>query len=157
MQGSNSSALLQASSKALSETQEQYVWLPTLDGEGGLLPDFPSKFYSKGHFARIPFISGSNLDEGKRLKHLVFSIPLSKTQLPQGTIFTSQSIDSAAAVRADVIANYTPSFMGSPPLEAAVDKLMELYSGDPALESPYNTGNQTFGLSPEYKRSAAIS
>ena len=40
-------------------------WDPTLDaGEGSVYPDYPSKLYAKGHFARIPFIAGTNLDEG---------------------------------------------------------------------------------------------
>jgi acetylcholinesterase len=37
---------------------------PTLDGPNGLVPDIPSKVYTSGMFAKIPFISGTNLDEG---------------------------------------------------------------------------------------------
>lgn len=31
-----------------------------------------------------------------------------------------------------------------------------LYPNDPSLGSPFNTGNETFGLDPEYKHVAAI-
>ncbi len=34
--------------------------------------------------------------------------------------------------------------------------LMQLYPDNPALGSPFGTGNETFGLSSEYKRVAAI-
>jgi hypothetical protein len=41
-------------------------WQPTIDYQpGSLLPDFPSRLYKQGKFARIPFIAGSNLDEGE--------------------------------------------------------------------------------------------
>lgn len=33
---------------------------------------------------------------------------------------------------------------------------MDLYPDNPALGSPFGTGNDTFGLSPEFKRVAAI-
>lgn len=43
-------------------------WDPTLDaGEGSVYPDYASRLYAKGHFARIPFIAGTNLDEGSYL------------------------------------------------------------------------------------------
>lgn len=37
----------------------------TIDGPDGLLPDLPSTLLSEGRFARMPFIAGTNLDEGK--------------------------------------------------------------------------------------------
>lgn len=42
-------------------------------------------------------------------------------------------------------------------LDKHVSKILELYPNDPSLGSPYNTGNETFGLSPQYKRLASIS
>ncbi|KAG9225691.1 hypothetical protein CCMSSC00406_0007548 [Pleurotus cornucopiae] len=41
-------------------------------------------------------------------------------------------------------------------IEEVVDKLMELYPDIPALGSPYNTGNETFGLSSQYKRLGSL-
>jgi hypothetical protein len=35
------------------------------------------------------------------------------------------------------------------------NKLLKLYPDIPALGSPYNTGNETFGLSPQFKRIAS--
>ena len=38
----------------------------------------------------------------------------------------------------------------------AMHKIFELYPDDPALGSPFGTGNNTFGLNSEYKRMSAI-
>ena len=37
-----------------------------------------------------------------------------------------------------------------------MQKILTLYPDDPALGSPFGTGNETFGLSSEYKRAAAM-
>jgi acetylcholinesterase len=43
-------------------------WQPTIDRTNGtVFPDFPSRLYENGTFAKIPFIAGNNLDEGKAL------------------------------------------------------------------------------------------
>ena len=39
---------------------------------------------------------------------------------------------------------------------AAVEHVISLYSTNPALGSPFGTGNNTFGLDPQYKRYAAV-
>jgi hypothetical protein len=46
----------------------------------------------------------------------------------------------------------TPSLQ----LDDAVDKLLQLYPDIPALGSPFDTGNETFGLSSQFKRAAAL-
>ncbi|KAJ7754206.1 Alpha/Beta hydrolase protein [Mycena maculata] len=38
----------------------------------------------------------------------------------------------------------------------AAEKILELYPNNPALGSPYGTGNETFGLNSQFKRLAAI-
>jgi acetylcholinesterase len=42
-----------------------FPWLPIVDGPGGLIPDRISKLCREGKFADLPFIDGTNLDEGK--------------------------------------------------------------------------------------------
>jgi hypothetical protein len=54
-------------------------------------------------------------------------------------------------------ANYTPSPLGSGALKAGMDKVISLYPDDPSAGSPFNTGNETFGTGPGYKRGSAIS
>lgn len=48
--------------------------------------------------------------------------------------------------------NYSPPAISKSHLENAVRKVLELYPDVPALGSPFNTGNETFGLSTGYKR-----
>ena len=49
---------------AISKAPEEFAFDPTIDGPGGLYPDIPSRLLTRGNFAQLPFISGTNLDEG---------------------------------------------------------------------------------------------
>lgn len=59
-------------------------------------------------------------------------------------------------MRTWIIANATPSAFPTSELDEVADRLLELYPDIPALGSPYNTGNETFGLSTQYKRAASF-
>ncbi|CAK5278640.1 unnamed protein product [Mycena citricolor] len=120
---------------ALAESAEPFPWDPVIDGPQGLIPDLPSRLLAQGNFSRIPFIAGTNLDEG--------------------TLFTSQSLNSTAAVNASLIPERLPS-VSPAVLQSSVTELLELYPDVPALGSPFGTGNNTFGLSSQFKRAAAI-
>ena len=50
--------------QSLAEAPELFGFDPTIDGPGGLFPDIASSLINVGHFARLPFIAGTNLDEG---------------------------------------------------------------------------------------------
>jgi acetylcholinesterase len=125
---------------AQNEAPEELPWNPTIDGPGGFIPELPSLLFAKGIFAKIPFISGTNLDEG--------------------TAFTPPTANyTTELIREIIVANLTPPAVPSvteAQLEAATTRLLELYPDVPALGSPFNTGNDTFGLSPGYKRAAAL-
>ncbi|PBK63747.1 alpha/beta-hydrolase [Armillaria solidipes] len=64
LQSANSSDVLEGLLQAMAETDEQLPFDPTLDGAHGLSPDLPSQLLSRGQFSRLPFIAGTNLDEG---------------------------------------------------------------------------------------------
>ncbi|KAJ4485298.1 esterase 1 [Lentinula aciculospora] len=140
LQSVNTTAILDGLLIAQNEAPEEFPWSPTIDGEGGFMPEFPSLLLAKGTFARIPFISGTNLDEG--------------------TIFIPSTGNYTTEVITDIIvANFSPpavSSISEDQLENAAAHLLELYPDIPALGSPYNTGNDTFGLSPGYKRVSAL-
>ncbi|KAJ6514750.1 extracellular triacylglycerol lipase precursor [Mycena vulgaris] len=136
LQKVNSSALLHAIVASSAQANEDYPWAPTLDGPDGLLPAPPSTLLAQGRFARIPFIAGTILDEG--------------------TFFTTPLTNSIEFIRASITSNYTFPGVPNPKLRTAVEKLLSLYPDIPALGSPFNTGNETFGLSSEYKRYSAI-
>ncbi|KAJ7627511.1 esterase 1 [Mycena polygramma] len=136
LRDANSSALVEAMASASAQSHEVYPWAPVIDGPGGLLTDLPSVLMEKGKFARIPFIAGSNLDEG--------------------TYFTTPLVNSTAFIESYLIANYTTSTTSASKLTTAIEKLLQLYPDVPALGSPFNTGNETFGLSSQFKRFSAI-
>ncbi|KAJ3910399.1 esterase 1, partial [Lentinula edodes] len=140
LQSVNTIAILSGLLIAQSEVPELFPWSPTIDGEGGFMPELPSLLFANGTFAKIPFISGTNLDEGT-----VF--------IPPTNNYTAELITEF------IIANYSPPAVptiSESQLENATASLLELYPDVPALGSPFNTGNDTFGLSPGFKRICAL-
>ncbi|KAF5350556.1 hypothetical protein D9756_008574 [Leucocoprinus leucothites] len=132
----NSTEIFAGLLAAIGEAPELFGFDPTIDGPGGLYPDIPSRLFARGQFARLPFISGTNLDEG--------------------TIFVPTTINSEDTLRDFIVANFSPPIVQPSDLQDAVDRLFELYPDNPVLGSPFNTGNNTFRLSGEFKRAAAI-
>jgi hypothetical protein len=115
----------------------ELVWTPTLDrGRNSIYPDLASRLYSRGRFTRIPFIAGTNRDEG--------------------TGFASQQPLTDEALKAMFIETNTSPGDSPGALDVVIDKLLELYPADPAVGSPYGTGNELFGLPISYKRHASI-
>ncbi|KAJ2920604.1 hypothetical protein H1R20_g16489, partial [Candolleomyces eurysporus] len=113
------------------------VWTPALDTRpGSVYPDLSSRLYSKGQFARIPFIAGTNLDEG--------------------TFFASHESLSTQALKDNILAMSSPRSGSDDTLGTAVDQVLMLYPEDPSVGSPYGTGNELFELPPSYKRHASI-
>ena len=74
----------------------------------------------------VPFISGLVLDEGTT--QYKFDPAVSDEQFFTGWLQTYQTKD----------------------LPTKLATMLELFPNDPALGSPYNTGNETFGLDPRY-------
>ncbi|CAK5277149.1 unnamed protein product [Mycena citricolor] len=135
LRNATTTEMLNAFLFSMSHASENFPWDPAIDGPGGLIPELPSRLLLKGKFAKIPFIAGTNLDEG--------------------TYFTSTQMNSTAEINATMIAGRSPA--ASPAeLQAAIVRILELYPDDPSLQSPFGTGNETFGLSSQYKRYAAI-
>ncbi|KAF8870476.1 esterase 1 [Infundibulicybe gibba] len=132
----NSSDIFAGLLTAQAEATELFAFDPTFDGPNGLLPDIPSRLFQRGQFARLPFIAGTNLDEG--------------------TLFTTPTVNSTEEIRANIIASYSPPLAPASSLQSAADKILELYPDVPALGSPFNTGNNTFGLNSAFKRASAI-
>ena len=116
---------------------ELVLFVPVLDGPNGLIPDMPSKLLSAGHFSKIPFIAGTVLDEGTEFVPQTIS---SDTQLVEYLIEAGDPFATNVSER----------------FQQDIAKLLQLYPDNPALGSPYGTGNDTFGLSSEYKRLSAI-
>jgi carboxylesterase type B len=139
LQGANSSEITQGLLASISEAPEQFPWTPALDGPSGIVPNYTSILFAKGLVSKLPFIAGTNLDEGT----LFVAPPIPP---PPSESFITQSL----------IANYSPPVVCSQTLESDVQELLQLYPDIPALGSPYNTGNNTFGLGVFYKQWASI-
>ncbi|KAI0331004.1 esterase 1 [Cubamyces sp. BRFM 1775] len=138
MRNASLATLLSAYNTSSAESPESFQFVPVIDGPDGLIPDLPSKLMSEGKFSRIPLITGANLDDG--------------------TFFTPTIVTTPDQI-AQVLALLAFPFASGPPpapFASAVSAILSLYADDPALGSPYGTGDATFGLSPEYKRLAAI-
>ncbi|KAK0219624.1 extracellular triacylglycerol lipase precursor [Armillaria nabsnona] len=119
--------------QALAEATEQFPFDPTLDGPHGLFPGLPSELFPRGQFARLPFIAGTNLDEG--------------------TLFCPTAFNYTNDLLKEIVdTNFSPPTVPS----NILDELLALYPDDPSAGSPYNTGNETFGLSPLFKKCAAL-
>jgi len=77
LKNANSSDIAQGVRASLNNTSGSFPFDPTLDGPDGLIPDLPSTLLEQGHFACVPFIAGTNLDEGGGdLSHHVFRLVL---------------------------------------------------------------------------------
>jgi hypothetical protein len=68
----------------------------------------------------------------------------------------SDALHSEEVLRGHLMANYSPPAFTKERLGSVVEKLLELYPDDPALGSPFNTGNETFGMPRTFKRAAAL-
>ncbi|THV03013.1 esterase 1 [Dendrothele bispora CBS 962.96] len=136
----NVTDLLEGINASRELAEEDFPWDPTIDGLGGVYPDYPSVLFQIQHFARIPFITGTSLDEGT-----AFADP--------STNYTND------VVRDNLFKNLSTPFLQRSErskLDQSIQEMLELYPNDPSLGSPFGTGNETFGLSPGFKRMSAI-
>ncbi|KAF5328117.1 hypothetical protein D9758_018389 [Tetrapyrgos nigripes] len=124
LQNATSEEIFEGVNASLTNPTEKFPFHPTIDGPDGVYPDYPSRLFARGHFAKLPFIAGTNLDE--------------------------------KLIESFLIANFSPPLVSTQSFDDAVKQLVALYPEDPALGSPFNTGSETFGLTPGYKRAAAL-
>lgn len=111
-----------------SVAQPHYTaWPPSLDGL--FITERCSSFMAAGKFNKVPVLSGRNRDEG--------------------TVFTPSSVASEADIRTLVTSVLIPEVLD----DAVFQGLLDAYPNDPALGSPFGTGNNTFGKDPEALRS----
>ncbi|KAH9855289.1 carotenoid ester lipase precursor [Lenzites betulinus] len=105
-------------------------WMPRVDGV--FLTGSSMELTKKGAIANVPFVIGTNEDEG--------------------TLFAlaSTNITTEAELAGYIKSNYFPDASNT-----TIAQLLQLYPADPAAGSPFGTGDE-FAFTPEYKRIAAI-
>ncbi|KAI5836474.1 alpha/beta-hydrolase [Schizophyllum commune Tattone D] len=119
---------------AYKETYGTRVWGVTIDGE--IIPDAPSTLTDEGKIAPIPFIQGDVRDEGT-------------------TFVYPNTIDNITALWDFLQQNYHNFNVSLFTNDTAKAQLEALYPEDPALGSPYGTGNETF-FGAQFKRAASL-
>jgi hypothetical protein len=75
LRSTNSTEIFAGISAAAVGATEAFPWDPVVDGPAGLIPDLPSVLFKRGEFARLPFIAGTNVDEGMRILSFLFPSP----------------------------------------------------------------------------------
>ncbi|KAF9559014.1 esterase 1 [Agrocybe pediades] len=135
IRNATSAEVLQALTTAGLVFSNSTMFLPVLDGPDGLLVGRQSQVVLNK--ARLPIMMGNNLDEG--------------------TLFTPQNVADAGPILGFLNSSTSPSLVSQKEHLRVIEKILELYPNDPALGSPFGTGNETFGLNSQFKRFSAIS
>ncbi|KAF8176885.1 esterase 1 [Mycena galopus ATCC 62051] len=125
----NTTEIFQGFTLVTAESTTLTPWPPVLDGPGGLIPDLPSALFDRGQFARLPFIAGTVLDEG--------------------TTWVAETINSTEEIYDSILSLFSPS-SSLTTLADSAQTLLELQA------PPFGTGNDTFGLSSQFKCAAAL-
>jgi carboxylesterase type B len=159
LRGLPAQAILDASAKlkALPQYAKQVEWAPTLDGE--LVPDSPHALLQRGKISKIPFICGTMRDEGT---FMLLTAMQNTNSTASASSTGSGPANTTAPVNATIPANislmsaadYLSASAALPP--DVLKEVLAAYPEDPALGAPFDTGNETFGLPPQYKQVAAI-
>ncbi|OJT08565.1 Lipase 1 [Trametes pubescens] len=105
-------------------------WAPHADGL--FIVDNPQRLLLEGKIANIPFVIGSNKDEG--------------------TLFSLASLN--LTTQNEVAAYLSSNFFPNAP-KKNITRLLELYPSNPVLGSPFGT-EDAFAFSPQYKRISAF-
>ncbi|KAJ7471024.1 sterol esterase [Mycena latifolia] len=113
-----------------SYSSVQNIWRPRVDED--VIVQNPLVSVAKGHYAKVPIMTGDSDDEGT-----LFSL-------------SNSNITTNDEFLAYIHSNYLPS---ATPTEIA--NLSVLYPDDPAKGAPFNTGSAN-QLTPEFKRLAAF-
>ncbi|TFK25303.1 triacylglycerol lipase 3 [Coprinopsis marcescibilis] len=139
LQNASETEIATAYSAVLAEVVDTtQFFAPLLDGVEGVWPDIPSRLYEQGRFAKIPFMAGTNLDEGTFLAE-----------------FARQPGINEPILKAALVGLVSPP-LDEAQLDNTADTLLDLYPDIPELGSPYNTGGELFDLPSTYKRVSSI-
>lgn len=121
--------LLNVSNTMVSSTLNHQLWQPSIGPAGSMMTELASSKIARGDFLSLPFMSGTNVNEGNG-----FSTSLRNLRL------TGQAQASAFNnfIRALVIDNTTLT-------QNVLDEFDDLFpENDPTLGAPFNTGDSLY-------------
>ncbi|KAJ6593807.1 hypothetical protein B0H19DRAFT_1092089 [Mycena capillaripes] len=121
-------------------------------GLGGCFLSYLRSFSKRVHLPTFPTFQAPRWMK-LRLPTALSAIQSEPPQRPT----LSRLISSEDTIVEHLLSNFSTSPETRVTLEIVAEHLFKLYPDDPAKGCPFNTGNETFGLSPQYKRAAAIS
>jgi len=115
----------------INDTLNGQLWQPTI-APGSLSPQRPSEIIESGTFARVPYLGGTNLNEGTIFSHSTLGVPHTPDQ--EDALFDNfigNLILDNTTLTSDVL-----------------DKIHQLYpANDSTLDAPFNSGDSLFDRS----------
>ncbi|KAJ3499904.1 hypothetical protein NLJ89_g10025 [Agrocybe chaxingu] len=121
--------LLNISNVMIRSTLNNQLWQPSVGPPGSFIPERASKRIEAGNFLHLPYLAGTNVNEGT-----TFSTSLRNLQLSG----SAETVAFRNYIRDLVIDNSTLT-------TRVLDRFATLYpANDPTLGAPFNTGDSLF-------------
>ncbi|KZS94245.1 alpha/beta-hydrolase [Sistotremastrum niveocremeum HHB9708] len=105
------------------------LWQPAVGPPGSLVPERPSSRMNRGDFLRLPYLAGTNLNEGTTFSDSILAVPHAPSQ--ENELFDE-------FIGGLILDNTTLT-------KDVLDRIHTLYpANDPSLGAPFNTGDSLF-------------
>ncbi|KAG6816645.1 hypothetical protein H0H87_004391 [Tephrocybe sp. NHM501043] len=122
--------LMSISNTMITSTLNRQLWQPSVGPRGSLVPELASERIRRGDFLRVPYLSGTNINEGTTFSTTLLPLHPS-TPAENDALFVS-------FIRACLIDNSTLS-------TPVLNQLRAFFrQDDSTLGAPFTTGNQLF-------------
>ncbi|KAF8969134.1 alpha/beta-hydrolase [Flammula alnicola] len=124
--------LLTISNDMIDSTLNSQLWQPSVGPPGSFVPERASKRIESGKFLRLPYLAGTNVNEGTSFSSSLLNLGLSGAAETAAFVnFIGHLVIDNSTITSDV-----------------VDEFIKFYpANDPALGAPFNVGDSLFDRS----------